>query len=222
MSKPRLIDFFCCQGAASKGYADAGFDVTGVDITAQPRYPFEFHQWDAIDWFANMIGSGEILEFAVVTGSPPCQRHTRAQTIRGREHPDFIPPFRKLCHEAARLFELNGRRLPWVIENVEGAPLIDPITLCGTMFPGLNTYRHRLFESNVLLVAPAHPAHTRTAIDMGRPLKPGDWYTAVGNFSGVSYVRENMGVPWMTREGIRECIPPVYTEYIGRQLHAML
>ena len=48
--------------------------------------------------------------------------------------------------------------VPYVIENVKGAPLLDPIVLCGTMFPGLRVLRHRLFESNVALTAPPRPA----------------------------------------------------------------
>lgn len=206
--KPKVVVFFSGQGGACKGLEDAGWEVVhAVDIALQPHYyrPDVFEQADAIAGFGRIISA---YRPQAIWGSPPCQAHTLAQKIQGREHPQLIAPFRELC---------VGSGLPYVIENVEGAPLKDPIMLCGTMFPPLRTRRHRLFESNVLLTAPLHGADP-SQIKMGRPLREGDWYQAVGNFSNVPYVRANMGVPWMTREGIRECIPPVYAEYVGRQL----
>lgn len=209
MDRPllRLLDLYCCQGAASEGYRRAGFDVVGVDLHPQPRYPFEFIQWDAVA-FADLRAH----EFDVVHASPPCQRYSLAQRIQGREHPDLIGPTRDALIAAG---------VPYVIENVEDArpELIDPVTLCGASF-GLHTYRHRLFESNVTLTAPDHREHTHPTVKMGRALEPGDFYHAVGNFSNVQYVRDDLGVPWMNRDGIRECIPPAYTEFIGAQLLA--
>ena len=204
--KPRLLDLFCCQGAASEGYRRAGFGVVvGVDINPQPRYPFGFWQRDAVK-FLKRFGR----HFDAVHASPPCQRYSKAQRIRGREHPDLIGPTRDVLRELG---------VPYVIENVEDArpELIDPVTLCGASF-GLHTYRHRLFESNVTLEVPEHTPHLVKTVKMGRALSPGDFYHAVGNFSNVEYIRQDMGVPWMTRDGIRECIPPCFTEYIGRQL----
>ncbi|MFE6852949.1 SAM-dependent methyltransferase [Streptomyces sp. NPDC057674] len=207
--RPRLLDAFCCQGGASAGYAAAGFDVTGVDLHPQPRYPFTFVQGDAIAYIRK---HGH--EYDVIAGSPPCQRYTLCQRIQGNEHPDLIGPAREAM-------EATGR--PWIIENVpEAAPeLRDPVTLCGASF-GLHTYRHRLFESNLLLQVPKHPEHVHSTVKMGRPLREGDWYHAVGNFSNVPYVRRDLNVPWMSRDGIRECIPPVYAEYLGRQVLAHL
>lgn len=212
--KPRMIVYFCCQGGACKGYEDAGFDVTPVDLMPQPKHyaPHKVIVADAISHLSGLIASGEIAEYAAIGGSPPCQRFTLAQRIQRREHPDLITPFRGLVIASG---------LPYVVENVPGAPLKDPIELCGASF-GLRTYRHRLFESNIALTAPEHIPHADRLVKMGRPLAEGDWYQAVGNFSNVPYVRADMGVPWMTREGIRECIPPVYAEHIGRQLMAHL
>lgn len=91
MSKPRLLDLFCCQGGASVGYREAGFDVTGVDIDPQPRYPFVFHQADALKFTLE-----HHREFDAFHASPPCQAHTNAQRIQGNDHPDFIPATRAL------------------------------------------------------------------------------------------------------------------------------
>lgn len=219
MSRPKLLDLYCCQGGASAGYVAAGFEVVGVDLNPQPNYPFEFYQLDLVDPDTLDNPDGPELKlpefllrmaFAVGAGSPPCQRYSKAQRIQGREHPDLIGPTRRV---------FQRMNIPYVIENVEDArdELIDPVTLCGASF-GLHTYRHRLFESNLTLEVPEHAEHVKTTVKMGRALKPGDFYHAVGNFSNVDYVREDMGVPWMNRDGIRECIPPAYTEFIGAQL----
>lgn len=116
---------------------------------------------------------------------------------------------------------LDAAGLPYIIENVEGSPLLNPVLLCGAMFPGLRVYRHRLFESNIALSAPHHPPHVAPLRKMGRRPAEGDFMHVVGNFSGVDQAREAMGgVDWMSRDGLRESIPPAYTEYLGRQLVA--
>ncbi|MFE7232509.1 SAM-dependent methyltransferase [Streptomyces sp. NPDC057596] len=203
--RPRLLDLFCCQGGAAKGYTDAGFDVTGVDIDPQPRYPYRFVQADAI---AYVLQQGAAFDF--IHASPPCQHDSECQRIRGNTHPDLIAPTRAAL-------EATGR--PWVIENVRGAvpKLRAPVMLCGPMF-SLATYRHRYFETGggLRLHQPDHPAHLVPQAKMGRPVPPGHYGQFVGNFSGVPLARKVMGVAWMNRDGIRECIPPAYTEHIGR------
>lgn len=208
--RPRLLDLFCCQGGASAGYVKAGFDVTGVDIAAQPRYPWRFVQADAVEY---VLAHGH--EYDAIHASPPCQRYSACQRIRGNDHPDLISATRAAL-------EASGR--PWVIENVEDArsELRSPVLLCGTMFPGLHTYRHRLFEASVPLETPAHPAHGGISVKMGRPLREGDWYHAVGNFSNVPYVRRDLGFGWMNRDGLRESIPWQYAEHAGRAMRAAL
>ncbi|MER6156765.1 SAM-dependent methyltransferase [Streptomyces sp. NPDC001868] len=201
----RVLDLFCCQGGAAKGYEDAGLDVTGVDLVPQPRYPYRFVQADALD-YVREHGAG----FDFIHASPPCQFDSDCQRLQGNAHPDLIAPTRAAL-------EATGR--PFVIENVRGAlpKLRTPVLLCGPMF-GLDTYRHRYFETGggFSLVQPRHPRHTAPQAKMGRPVPPGHFGQFIGNFSGVDHARRVMGVPWMNRDGIRECIPPAYTELIGR------
>lgn len=206
MSKT-LLDLFCCEGGAAEGYRRAGFDVTGVDIDDQPRYPGEFVKSDALEYLT-LHGH----EFDVIHASPPCQAHTKAQRLRNNSHPELIGPVRELLLSLGR---------PFVIENVPGAPLREPVMLCGAMF-GLRLYRHRLFETNWPLSAPIHPEHIAPQVKMGRPAKPHEMIQPVGNFSGVDEAREVMGMPWATRDGLREAIPPAYTHFIGLHLMAHL
>ncbi|MEV0957450.1 SAM-dependent methyltransferase [Streptomyces sp. NPDC049951] len=200
----RVLDVFCCQGGASMGYVHAGFDVTGVDLASQPRYPFTFIQGDAIE-FIREHGA----EFDFIHASPPCQRYSRAQKIQQRHHPDLIAPTRNAL-------EATGR--PWVLENVEEATgeLRDPVTLCAATF-GMRTYRHRLFETGggFTFAPPPHPPHRAPLTKMGRPRAAGHFAHYVGNFSGVAEARIDLRVPWMNRDGIRECIPPAYTRHIA-------
>ncbi|MEV0645531.1 DNA cytosine methyltransferase [Phytomonospora sp. NPDC050363] len=204
---PRLLDLYCGQGGASAGYAAAGWDVTGVDLFAQPRYPFTFVQGDALEYLA-AHGS----EYDAITGGPPCQAFTKAWRIQQRKHPRLIAPTRDLMTATGR---------PWVIENVEEArtELRHPVLLCGAMF-GLRTYRHRLFETGggFTLTPPGHPVHLAPLAKMGRPRKPGEFAHYVGNFPGVADARADMGMPWANRDGIREAIPVPYAKTIGTQL----
>ena len=177
----------------------AGFDVVGVDVAPQPRYPYPFIQADATT--LNFGG------FDLIWASPPCQAHTLAQRIQANEHPELIGPTREL---------LKASGVPYIIENVPGAPLIDPVLLCGAMF-GLRVYRHRLFECSFPVDVPPHPEHKAPVAKMGRPVKPGEFMHVVGNFSGVDTAREAMGIDWMVRDELREAIPPAYSEYLGRQ-----
>jgi DNA (cytosine-5)-methyltransferase 1 len=189
------------------GYHLAGFDVVGVDVKAQPRYPFAFVQSDALEYVAE---HGR--EFDAIHASPPCQAHSNAQKIRGNDHPDLVAPTRAAL-------SVTGR--PWIIENVLGAPLINPTLLCGTMF-GLNVYRHRLFETSFPVPLILHPAHHAQPVKMGRRVKAGDVIQVVGNFTDVAYARAAMGIDWMTRDGLSQAIPPAYTEFLGRQLLAVV
>ncbi|MFL6707976.1 MAG: DNA cytosine methyltransferase [Massilia sp.] len=211
--KPRLLDLFCCAGGAAMGYHRAGFEVVGVDINPQPRYPFQFLQGDAT--------AADLNGFDAVHASPPCQRHSDLAKRNGNGHtwPCFIEPIRE---------KLRVSGLPYVIENVEGAPLINPTMLCGTMF-GLRVIRHRLFETNFPLAVPPHGKHLLVyTMDKRKPHygKLNEWTSPVqvtggGNCSKAA-AADAMGIDWATKNELNEAIPPAYSEWIGRQLLAWM
>ena len=205
----RVLDLFCGAGGASRGYELAGAtSITGIDIEPQPRYPYRFIRGDAVaflDEYAYEIRGA----YDLIHASPPCQAFTMAQRIQDRDHPDLIEPTRALLEKIG---------LHYVIENVPGSPLVNPIMLCGSMFPTLRTYRHRLFETSFPVDQPKHEKHTQRQAKMGRAPKPGEWIQVVGNFSGVEYAREAMGINWMSRNELREAIPPAYTCYVATHL----
>lgn len=183
------------------GYSRAGFEVVGVDIEPQPRYPFEFHQADALAVLDRFAG-----EFDAIHASPPCQAHSNAQRIQGRTHVDLIEPVRELLKASGKLY---------VIENVPGAPLVNPVKLVGSSFD-LGTMRPRLFECNFDVPFALAPPPAAGHAKMGRNPKPGELMHVVGNFTNVAAARRAMGIDWMTRDGLREAIPPAYTEYLGK------
>jgi DNA (cytosine-5)-methyltransferase 1 len=208
MGKPRLLDLFCGAGGASMGYHRAGFDVTGVDISPQKRYPFTFIQGNALEYLA---AHGH--EYDAIAASPPCQAYTPLRARHAhKDYPDLVAITRAALLAAGK---------PYVIENVPGAPLHDYITLCGTMF-GLRVYRHRRFESATPLSPPHHPAHTvkagghKSQRQRKAHYLAGGFVTVTGNVG--SYCGPAMGIDWMTGEELSQAIPPAYTEYIGRQL----
>lgn len=199
----RCLDLFSGAGGASYGLHLAGFEVWGVDINPQSRYPWpeRFIQADALTY--------PLDGFDLVWASPPCQAHSTLNALWGRDYPDHIPAMRE------RLQAWGG---PWIIENVPGAPLHNTITLCGTHF-GLKVYRHRLFESNLMLFAPSvHQQHKERAPKAGRPPQPGQFITPVGHFSGVAYAQEAMGIPWMGQKELAQAIPPAYSFFLGTQV----
>lgn len=197
----RLLDLFCGAGGAAMGYHRAGFDVVGVDNRPQKHYPFEFHQADAFEYVAE---HGH--EFDVIHASPPCQAYSEATPMQARtKHPDLIVATRQA---------LKATGKPYIIENVDGARrlLIEPVMLCGTMF-GLGVWRHRWFETKprlVYLVPPCrHDFHPVLVSGSGHgrgEARPPEMIDA-------------LGVPWMkVRAEARQAIPPVYTEFLGKQL----
>jgi DNA (cytosine-5)-methyltransferase 1 len=212
MTRPKLLDLFCGAGGAGMGYHRAGFNVTGVDIRPMPRYPFAFIQADALEYLAEHGA-----EYDVIHTSPPCQAYSVTSAMPGvGQYPELVEPVRELLISIGK---------PYIIENVPGAPLINPIELCGTMFD-LPLIRHRRFETRPPIWFPPAPhacKHLYTASSRS--------YSTFANgataitVAGHNYILEEgkqaMGIDWMTnRDELSEAIPPAYTEWIGKQILA--
>ena len=211
--RPLLLDLFAGAGGAAVGYHRAGFDVVGVDLHPQPNYPFRFIQADAVEVARMLLVRNiwkDLWRVAAVHASPPCQGYSAMSSCRpglADQYPRLIEPIRD---------GLQAAGLPYVIENVPGSPLLDPVELCGQMF-GLELYRHRLFECSFAATTPDHPEHVMPASKAGH-WKPGTVMSVAGHVAPIAKAREVMGIDWMTRDELAEAIPPAYTEWIGAQL----
>lgn len=192
------------------GYHLAGFRVIGVDKDPQPNYPFEFHQADALEF--------PLDGFDAIHASPPCQDYSKAMRHLAAEQPRLIDPVRE------RLVESG---VPWIIENVVGAPIPTQsdlfgshgVELCGSMF-GLPVWRHRLFEASIPLVAPRGCDHGTPAMNPHNQMGRDRIYEEFGRQDPDPIWNSAMGVGWMGRYDGREAIPPAYTHYVGRFLYA--
>lgn len=232
VGRPKLLDLFCCAGGAAMGYYQAGFDVVGVDIRPQPHYPFEFIQADCL-----ALDPAFVATFDAIHASPPCQAHTAMKSMHNaKPHLDLVPATRAM---------LIGSGLPWAIENVVGAPLIAPITLCGTMF-GLGVedadlLRHRLFEMShpPVFVPPCQHGRRETIGVYGGHARNRKRARTIGVYGegardsrrkfdkGIpdfttEQARIAMGIDWMTLAELCQAIPPAYTRFIGAHLLAHL
>lgn len=188
--KPRILDLFSCAGGAGMGYHRAGFEVVGVDIRPQPNYPFEFHQADAMTY--------PLDGFDAIHASPPCQAYANVTRWRGDQstHPDLLQP---------TVDRLRASGVPWVVENVPGAPMDPDLVLCGSMF-GLRVRRHRWFLTSwgAFALVPSCDHRGLLAFE----------------HKGEREYADAMGCTWMTAVEGRQAIPPAYTEFIGRHLMA--
>jgi DNA (cytosine-5)-methyltransferase 1 len=206
----KLLDLYCKAGGASKGYQLAGFEVVGVDIKKQKRYPYEFIQADCLELMKDM---NFLRSFDVITASPPCQTHSITQHLRNAQGKstdkvDLIPQTREALIASGK---------PYVIENVPGAPLINPIQMCGSYF-GLKVRRHRRFESNLPIVgSPCDHKNQGKPVGVYGSMRdeiPKGGHTA----KSIEEAREAMGIDWMIWGELVEAIPPIYTREIGMQL----
>lgn len=203
------------------GYHRAGFDVVGVDIAPQPNYPFEFHQRDALKCVRSLVVNGLVGDglaggwFDVIHASPPCQAYSLATLYHGRanadRHPDLVEPTRELLEQTG---------LPYVIENVPGAPVRPDVVLCGEMF-GLRVHRHRVFElGGWFAMRLPHGRHVLKGAVTNCSVQDGMARLVAGNYANHEDASDAMGIDWMARKELAEAIPPAYTEFIGHQLHA--
>lgn len=228
MKRPLLIDLYCGAGGASRGYHDAGFDVIGVDLYKSPRYPYPFLQGDV-----TLMTPSFLSHFDAIHASPPCQAHTSLKTMHNaRPHLDLIPPTRAMLRASGK---------PWIMENVVGAPLIDPVTLCGTMFrlgvDDADLRRHRIFEASFPISAPGpcqHGARSVIGVYGGHVRNRTRARTLSVNSDGardsrrkfdkgvpdftIGQGREAMGIDWMTAGELSQAIPPAYTRHLGAQM----
>jgi len=233
--RPLLLDLFCGIGGSSVGYYRAGFDVVGVDHAPQPQFPFPFFRMDALKFGVPEKINGR--KVVAVHASPPCQKFVALGKGMGHwkgfdHHPDLLYQTREMLEEQAK-------DVIWVIENVEGAPMFEAITLCGSMFDlrierGY-LQRHRKFESNLFeltgtpLMVPGPCQHDKMVNSEGRSLRAIGVY---GNGRGGSSLRDRtasaaearelMGIDWASRNGVTQAIPPAYTHYLGKQLLTVL
>jgi DNA (cytosine-5)-methyltransferase 1 len=210
----KLLDLYCGVGGASAGYAAAGFEVHGVDLKHGKRYPYIYLRADVLDVLQD---DNFIQQFDVIHASPPCQTHSITQHLRNAQGKttskvDLIPQTRAALIASGK---------PYIIENVPGSPLINPVQLCGSSF-NLKVRRHRLFESNMPIKGTGcnHKAQ-------GRPIGvygslndqiPNGGKTAVN----IAEARQAMGIDWAIWTELVEAIPPVYTDYLGAQIVSWL
>lgn len=205
---PKLLDLFCGAGGASKGYHRAGFDIVGIDVKHGKRYPFEYQRMSITDVSIDLLR-----QFDVIHASPPCQTFSITKNLRIAQGKttnkvDWLDFTRDLLQKSGK---------PYVIENVPGAPLINPILVCGSAFD-LKVRRHRLFESNVKL--------SGTICNHKKQGKPVGIYGSMNDeipngghtAKTIEQAHEAMGIDWMIWGELVEAIPPAFTQFIGKQL----
>lgn len=201
----------------------AGFAVTGVDIVERQSRPqgVEFIKADALDVLAD---TDYLRTFTLVHASPPCKVHTRLTALRDAQggtavHPDLLDPTRDALEAAG---------VPYIIENVEGAPMRPDVTLCGSMF-GLQVQvdghtrwlkRHRLFElggwGNHGLGIQPECAHPRALRPLGVYGSMGDSVPDGGQTCPtLDHARRLLGAPWLSWAAATQAIPPAYTRHLG-------
>lgn len=208
----RALDLFCCAGGASDGLTRAGYDVEGIDCDAQLEYPYDFERADVL-----YLEPESLHGFDLVWASPPCQAFTAYKRRPGHvaEALNLIPETRALLRRAG---------VPYVIENVVGAPLENPVTLCGSMF-GLDVKRHRIFECSFPVAAPPcrhnvwegnrFPGATNRAANSRKTVEIGVYRIP------LPLQRLAMGVKRDVSLGkLSQMVPPAFAEWLGLQARA--
>jgi DNA (cytosine-5)-methyltransferase 1 len=207
----KLLDLYCGVGGASVGYARAGFEVTGIDLKHGKRYPYTYIRADVLEIIKDI---DYLRQFDVIHASPPCQTHSITQHLRNAQGKstskiDLIPQTRQALIESG---------VNYIIENVPGSPLIDPVQLCGSSF-GLKVRRHRLFESNM----PIKGSVCNHKLQ-GRPIgvygSLNDEIPKGGKTAAtIDEARKAMDMDWAIWTELVEAIPPAFTQYLGEQIN---
>ncbi|MDX8400891.1 MAG: hypothetical protein R8K20_11700 [Gallionellaceae bacterium] len=196
--KPLALDLYCGEGGAAAGLYMAGFDVVGVDIEPRKKYPFLFVQADALN------PPFDLSMFDFIWASPPCQAHSVCNNFLKRDYPQLVPQTRNL---------LKSSGVPYVMENVPGAPFIDPVALTGSMF-GLNIIRRRHFECSMGVSVPLHRPDRDSVAATGRVTVAG---SCGGGKGSISEWKAGMDIDWMRRETLTQAVPPAYAWYLSKQ-----
>ena len=216
----RMLELFCGAGVGADGYRAAGFDeIVGVDINPQPDYPYEFIQADALRYLLEPGLAPWISTFDFIHASPPCQAHTRAKHLRTAQggeskYPDLLTPV---------LAALETSSIPWVVENVPGAPGMEgAVVECGSAYD-LGVRRHRMFKSNIPLVGSVcdHKAQGRPwgVYHVMNDQVPQGGRTVRTLEQGWEVMGVNREIPW---KSLKEGFPPAYTRHIGSQILSWL
>src|ERR1035438_1208778 len=223
--KPLGLDLYSGAGGASAGYVRAGFRMVGVDKYPMRHYPYEFIQCDALKALDILLAGRSLFgyrlrDFAFIHASCPCQGYsvtTKALRNRGRKYPDLIGPTRE---------RLIATGLPYVIENVPGSPLHNPVMLCGTMFDlhagEYELQRHRLFETGLFGFGAPVPCNHRGPVVCVFGGHARDRRKRSDDSLGIAAGKGPMCVDWMNGHELSESIPPVYTECVGKCIMAIL
>jgi DNA (cytosine-5)-methyltransferase 1 len=209
----KLLDTFCGAGGAGAGWASAGFSVTGIDCRDQPNYPFTFIKGDALEYLAD---KSFLDQYDIVHASPPCKLHTQLKFLRDAvgyksSDEDYLPQTRELLEDWGGLY---------VIENVPGAPMRIDLMLCGTQFglswAGRQLQRHRWFESNLKFTRNGcrHKGQPWGVFGRLNDCLP----SGSDTIPTLDAARSLMGISWMNWYELKESIPPVYTEFLGKQV----
>jgi DNA (cytosine-5)-methyltransferase 1 len=212
------LDLYCGAGGATRGLQQAGFHVVGVDIESQPRYCGDvFVQADALEY----LKTADLDRFDLLHASPPCQAHSAMRVLHNaKAHLDLITPTRPLLQRSGK---------PYCIENVPGAPLINPTRLCGSMFglrapDGASLKRHRLFETSFPLTAPSACRHSRPVIGVygghnrDRQREAGTNHRSRSDRPWAhAFIAMGVPVGSMTLNELSQAIPPAYSRYVAEQ-----
>jgi DNA (cytosine-5)-methyltransferase 1 len=209
----RALDLFSGAGGAAMGLHQAGYEVVGVDIRPQPRYPFTFLQGDAFEWLED---AGRLAVFDLIWASPKCQAHSMlTPTTHKSNHEVQLPRVLKL---------LRAQKIPYIVENVQGTQTMmrDPVMLCGSMF-GLDVWRHRWFEignSDAFFLLPSCDHSFAPVLLSGRGNRRVNGKRQSESRKAVRVSAS--GIDWMTYDELSQAIPPAYSKFLAEQIGTLV